>query len=262
MSASHTGFVVLPKFILQNPDLTPESIILYANLLHFDRKGGRGCFAKRATIAKFSNMSLHKVRNAIKVLEDNGIISVCRRRNSLTDVIKITPDCRPPVKEASRPARKAISNPCTTQEIKEFDVSTIRDNKNTQRNDICLTKTTEVGTTTDNSVLIPNSSKNSHLSSNIQKTQKTGDISASNDTPAPIPNPIHQRATEELLGHLKTQIRPKSMDTWFGNSWIEHETATEVHFRTGKGIYVADWLKDNYLGKLESITGKQVRVTA
>jgi len=186
-------------------------------------------------------MSLHKLRNAIKVLEDNGIISVCRRRNSLTDVIKITPDCRPPIKEARRPARKAISNPCTTQEIKEFDVSTIRDNKNTQRNDICLTKTTEVVT-------------------NNQKTSKTKVDLEKDTTPSPIPNPIHQRATEELLGHLKTQIRPKSYEVWFGNSWIEHETDKEVHFRTGKGIYVADWLKDNYIGKLESITGKRVRV--
>lgn len=262
MSKSHDGFVILPKFILQNKDLTPESIILYANLLHFCRKGGRGCFAKRSTISKFSNMSLHKLRNAIKVLEDNGIISVCRRRNSLTDVIKITPDCRPPIKEARRPARTPISNSQDTHEIKEFDTSSLRDNNNTQENNICPTTTTEVVTTTDNSVPIPNSSKNSHLSRRNQKPHKTNDISASTDTPAPLPNPIHQQATEELLGHLKTQIRSKSMETWFGNSWIEHETENEVHFRTGKGIYVAGWLKDNYIGKLERITGKQVRVTA
>jgi len=186
-------------------------------------------------------MSLHKLRNAIKVLEDNGIISVCRRRNSLTDVIKITPDCRPPIKEARRPAHKAISNPCPTQEIKVFDTSSLRDNKNTQENNICPTTTTEVVTTN-------------------QKTSKTKVDLEKDTTPAPIPNPIHQRATEELLGHLKTQIRPKSYEVWFGNSWIEHETDKEVHFRTGKGIYVADWLKDNYIGKLESITGKRVRV--
>lgn len=263
MSNSHDGFVILPKFILQNKDLTPESIILYANLLHFCRQGGRGCFAKRSTISKFSNMSLHKLRNAIKVLEDNGIISVCRRRNSLTDVIKITPDCRPPIKEARRPARQAISKPRTTQEIKVFDTFSLRDNNNTQENNICpTTTTTEVVTTPKKAVPTPNSSKNSHLSRRNQKTHKTSDISASNDTPAPLPNPIHQRATAELLGHLKTQIRPKSYEVWFGNSWIEHETVNEVHFRSGKGIYVADWIKDNYIGKLERITGKQVRVTA
>ena len=116
-----SGFVALPKFILQNSSLTPDSIVLYANLLHFDRGGGRGCFCKRETLSRFSNLSLHKIRNAIKVLEDNGVISVVRRRNSLTDVIKITPDSRPPIKESRRSIRKPVSKPRNTQEVKEVN---------------------------------------------------------------------------------------------------------------------------------------------
>ncbi len=53
------GFVALPKFILQNPKLTPDSIVLYCQLLHFDRHGSKhGCIDRRETLSRFSNLSL------------------------------------------------------------------------------------------------------------------------------------------------------------------------------------------------------------
>ena len=253
MDTSSSGFVAIPKFILQNPDLTPESIILYANLLHFDRgKDSKGCYARRSTISKFSNLSLHKVRNGIKVLEEHGIITVIRRRNSLTDIIKITPDCRPPIKEvpirapkSRKPAQhtKPLSKSRNTYEIKEFNTYLIEKNKTVQTNDICSTRTTEVVT-------------------NTHKPHKNTSFAEQGTTIEPQPNKLHQHATEVLLSQLKPLIRQKSFEVWFSNCWIENQTEHSVHFRSGKGIYVADWIKQNYIGQLKRLTGKQVTVTA
>jgi hypothetical protein len=78
--------------------------------------------------------------------------------------------------------------------------------------------------------------------------------------PSPKPNQHYQQATAELLDHLKSKISPKSIDAWFGNSWIEKQTDTEVIFRTGKGPYVADWLSHNYIAHIQAFTGKAVQV--
>lgn len=261
MSNPLDGFVALPKFILQHPDLTPEAIVLYSNLLHFDRGGGRGCFAKRETISKFSNMSLHKVRNAIKVLEANGIISVVRRRNSLTDVIRINPDCRPQIKEARQRARKSvsarpkpISTSRNTQEIKDFDTSSIKSNKITQVNNTLPTDTLQ-------------RVKNNH--------ETTGKQSQETTIP-PNPNPIHVDSTEEhirpqsylkhqvstetILGQLKEKLRPQSYQTWFKDVFVANETDNQVEIFTPKGLSVANLIKDNYISTLETITHKQVSV--
>ena len=236
MDTTGSGFVVLPKFLLQNPSLTPDSIVLYANLLHFDRGGGRGCFCKRETLSRFSNLSLHKIRNAIKVLEDNGVISVVRRRNSLTDVIKITPDSRTPIKESRRSIRKPVSKPRNTQEVKEVNTSTRRDNNIVQRNNTCPTD------------------------EGVQTNPQQGVESTREGTTVPEPNPIHQRSTEEFLGTLQPQIEPRTYSVWFKDTWIETETETEVTLRTSKGLYVANYLKENYLTKIETITGKRVTI--
>lgn len=256
MDTTGSGFVVLPKFLLQNPSLTPDSIVLYANLLHFDRGGGRGCFCKRSTLSKFSNLSLHKIRNAIKVLEDNGVISVVRRRNSLTDVIKITPDCRPPIKD-SKSIRKPVSKSFDTQEVKEVDTSTRRDNNTIQRNNTCPTDTSEEETATTAPA------KDYSWSTFVQQVQtnpKQGVDSTPEGTTAPEPNPIYQRATEEFLGTLEPQIEPRTYAVWFKDTWIENATETEVTLKTAKGLYVAKYLKDNYLSQIETITGKQVTI--
>ena len=103
-ASNQDGFVMLPKLILNNTSLNPDAIILYAHLLHFDRgKGKLGCIAKRTTLANICGFSIHRVRRAVEMLEDQGIISVTRRRNSLTDKIRITPDCRPPTKSTTKP---------------------------------------------------------------------------------------------------------------------------------------------------------------
>lgn len=250
MSTTSSGFVALPKFILQNPALTPEAIVIYCQLLHFDRQNGNGCFAKRETIAKFSNLSLHKVRKAIKVLEDNGIISVLRRHNSLTDVIRITPDCRPPIKETQKehkrsqtsrnPAHhiKPTSNSREPQDLKKFKVYYNRDNNTIQDNNTLSTNTPE----------------------GVETNHKNGGKQEHGTPVEPTPNPIHLQATQELLSRIKTQIRNKSYEVWFTDTWVENETDKEVTLKTAKGLYVADYIKDNYLSKIEAITGKQVRV--
>ena len=255
MSENQSGFVALPHFILQNPDLTPESIILYANLLHFDRKGGRGCFAKRSTISKFSNMSLHKLRNAIKVLEDNGIITVCRRRNHLTDVIKITPDCRPPIKEAARrPARSSARSSNVSDLQTSLTAHSPAPARKPSSSDI-----RDCHNAVSNS-LISSSSKDITQEETNKICNTTAPEGVGQQATAPEPNPQYQQATDELLGHLKTKLGPRSLDAWFTDSWIEKATDTEVIFRTGKGRYVADWLSNNYLGHIRDFTGKAVTV--
>lgn len=251
MSKSNAGFVAIPKLILQNSCLTPDAIVLYLNLLHFDREGGKGCFCKRSTLSKFSNLSLHKVRNAIKVLEDNGIISVVRRRNSLTDVIRITPDCRPPIKEVPKRAPKSrkpahhikpILTSRNTQEIKNFNVSTNRDNKTIQVNNTLSANNPEG---------FPTTNQNNHKHRVKQKQIAPLE---------PLPIQLHQRATNELLSQIKPLIRKKSYEVWFADCSVYDETETEVILHTAKGSYVADYIKFKYLSKLEAITHKQVRI--
>ena len=190
-------------------------------------------------------MSLHKVRNAIKVLEDNGIISVVRRRNSLTDVIRINPDCRPPIKEARQRARKSvsarpkpISKPLIPQEIKDFNTSSLKSNNITQTNNTLPTDTLQ-------------RVKNNHETTGKQSRETTNQ---------PEPKPIHQDSTKTILGQIKKQIRTQSYQTWFKDVFVANETDNQVVIFTPNGLSVADYIKDNYISTLETITSKQVSV--
>ena len=145
------------------------------------------------------------------------------------------------LKEAKsrKPAhRQPVSKPCTPQEVKEFNLSSLKANKTKQENKTCPTANSE----------------------RVQKPQPNRVESTQEEPLESIPNPIHQRATDELLGTIQGHIQPRSYEVWLKDIWVENETDTEVTLKTPKGFYVANYIKDNYLSKIESITGKQVRV--
>ena len=79
------GFTKIPNEILLDRNLDPIAKIVLAGLGYYDR--GRGCFAKRTTMAKLLNVSIYQLRKALKVLEEGGYIVINKRHNGHTDVI-------------------------------------------------------------------------------------------------------------------------------------------------------------------------------
>lgn len=231
-----TGFVMLPKFILQNTALTPCSIVLYANLLHFDRKNGNGCYCKKETLARFCNMSLFQVRASLKILEAEGIISILKRYNGLTDVIKINPDCRPQQKS------KRVKQSSQSLGLRNPSASSIIKNNTTQVNNIRRTETPE----------------------GVVKQQPKKDtiegISPAQPPTTITPNLKYAPLTKTILDQIRPQIRPQSFSTWFADVFVEKETDTEVEIFTPGGVQVAGWLKEHYLSLLEGVAGKQVKI--
>ena len=80
------GFSKLPNAVLLDSTLDPTAKIVLAGLDYYDR--GRGCFAKRTTMAKLLNVSIYQLRKALKVLEENGYIVIHKRHHGLTDIIR------------------------------------------------------------------------------------------------------------------------------------------------------------------------------
>lgn len=239
------GFVALPKLILQNPNLTPDSIVLYCHLLHFDRNGSKqGCIAKRSTLERFSNLSLHRIRKSISNLEDEGIISVVRRRNGLSDRIRINPDCRPKINEPKKvqAPKKHLSTPragadlsgtdelkpLNTREIKDFNVSTIKNKKITQVKEI-----EAIGT--------------NQLELDVEEMKGPTDY-------------YLRRSSMERRRQIKKSIRPQPFNEWFSNSWVVHEDLERIKLAIPANDYTADFVNQNYANKLHQITGKSVEI--
>ena len=242
------GFVILPKFILHNTNLNADAVRLYANLLHFDRgKIGLGCIAKRSTLSQICGFSIHRVRKAVKLLEDEGIISVIRRRNGLTDRIRITPDCRPPTKSStSKPKsrKKRVAESSSLKAEPNIKLSSYKANKTKQGNKRVLDTITS-SPSTDKSHLHPKQPPKPSVES----------------TPPLTPIPKHQPATERLHDDIKGVIRPHSYSYWWeGKTAIENEDANSITIRCIDD-FTADWLHTNYLSLVEGISGKKVIFT-
>ena len=245
------GFVIIPKGILNNTALTPDAVILYARLLHYDRgKIGLGCIAKRCTLGKICGFSIHRVRRAVKLLEDEGIISVIRRRNGLTDRIRITPDCRPPTKtikaipKSNRGKKKRVAESSSLKEVPNIKLSSLKANKTKQGNKRGLSKITSS----------PSTDK-------PETPQKQPSKTPIESTPPLTPIPKHQPATERLHDDIKGVIRPYSYSYWWeGKTAIENEDANTITIRCIDD-FTADWLQTNYLTLVEGISGKKVKFT-
>jgi len=243
-SSMSNGFVALPKLILQNPNLTPDSIVLYCHLLHFDRNGSKhGCIARRETLSKFSNLSLHRIRRGLATLEDEGIITVTRRRNGLSDRIRINKECRPKINEPKKvqAPKKHLSTPragadlsgtdelkpSNTQEIKDFNVSTIKNNKITQVKEIETTRT--------------------DLKGSVEEMKGPTDY-------------YLRRCSLERRRQIKKSIRPQPFNEWFSNSWVVHEDLERIKLAIPANDYAADFVNQIYANKLHQITGKSVEI--
>jgi len=236
------GFVALPKLILQNPNLTPDSIILYCHLLHFDRNGSnQGCIARRSTLSRFSNLSLHRIRKGISNLEDEGIITVVRRRNGLSDRIRINPDCRPQLNQ-----RKKVQAPKTdlstpqaaadlpdgtelkalTPRVKNFNTSTIKLKR------LVTNKIDSIGT----DVL--------ELDKEMQGP-KDGYL---------------RRCSMERRREIKKSIRPGAYNQYFAKSWVVHEDLERIKIAIPANDYTADFVNENYADKIKIITGRDIEI--
>ena len=238
------GFVALPKLILQNPNLTPDSIILYCHLLHFDRNGSnQGCIARRSTLSRFSNLSLHRIRKGISNLEDEGIITVVRRRNGLSDRIRINPDCRPQLNQ-----RKKVQAPKTdlstpqpaadlpgpdelkpsNSRVKDFNSSLLENNKTIQ----VINKIDSIGT----DVL--------ELDKEMQGP-KDGYL---------------RRCSMERRREIKKSIRPGAYNQYFAKSWVVHEDLERIKIAIPANDYTADFVNENYADKIKIITGRDIEI--
>ena len=242
------GFVAIPKHILQNSELTPESIVLYAHLLHIDRgPKGLGCIAKRSTLSKMSGLSLHKLRNAILNLEENGIVSVIRRRNSLTDRIRINPDCRPKLstsRKSGSSSPKTQSKSLNTQEVKKVNPSTIKPNNTTQVNEI-------------------GSQNNSNVITEEKITDKPTEIVSKENvesTRVYNPTPILLLRTEVVREELKRSIREASYEEYFKDISVFSECNRILTLYTPKGSVYRDFITNKFCNDLNKIFDKHVRV--
>lgn len=84
------GFTKCPNDILFSRKLTPNAKLLYTSLNFWDRGHGRGCFASKATISSMVGLSLFQVRNALRELAEELLITIEKRGQGKTDVIFLT----------------------------------------------------------------------------------------------------------------------------------------------------------------------------
>jgi hypothetical protein len=237
------GFVALPKLILQNPNLTPDSIVLYCNFLHFDRHGSnQGCIARRSTLSRFSNLSLHRIRKGISNLEDEGIITVTRRRNGLSDRIRINPDCRPQLNQPKK-VRIPKNHLSTPQPPADLPDATELKPSNSRVKDF-------------NSSLLKNKT--------IQVTNKIDSIGTDvleldKEMQGPKDGYL-RRCSMERRREIKKSIRPGAYNQYFANSWVVHEDLERIKLAIPANDYTADFVNENYADKIKDITGRDIEI--
>lgn len=260
-TSGNDGFVMLPKFILNHTNLNPDAIVLYMNLLHYDRGAGKlGCIAKRTTLANICGFSIHRVRRAVKMLEDEGIISVIRRRNSLTDRIRITPDCRPPTKPTTT---KPKSTTNTYPQPKVHDSNSrekVRESSFLNELPNIKTSTLKANNTKQENNIGPNPLNSLTSTAETNTTLNTPPIPYRQPSPKPPPNPEHLQATARLKSRIKPQIRDVSYNYYFSNISVVAETDESVCLSTPQGDFIAKFIQDHYSPKIGAILGKDVKV--
>ena len=84
---SNPGFVLILNEVILDPTLSAEAKATFGVLTHFDR--GRGCFCKKETLARFTKLSLFRLRKALRELKDRGRITIQSRKMGMTDLIRI-----------------------------------------------------------------------------------------------------------------------------------------------------------------------------
>ena len=84
---STPGFVLIFNDIILDPTLSAEAKATFGVLTYFDR--GRGCFCKKETLARFTKLSLFRLRKALRDLKDRGQITIQPREMGMTDLIRV-----------------------------------------------------------------------------------------------------------------------------------------------------------------------------
>ena len=261
-TSGNDGFVMLPKFILNHTNLNPDAIVLYCNLLHFDRGAGKlGCVAKRTTLANICGFSIHRVRRAVKLLEDEGIISVIRRRNSLTDRIRITPDCRPPTKSTTRPKPTTdLSTPTAPNSNRRKK----RVRESPPLNDLPNIKcsTLKANDTEQGINIGPNPSNSLTSTAETKTTPISPPISYRQPSPAPPLNPKHLQATERLKSRIRHQIRDASYLRYFADILVVSEDDNCLILHTPKGNLYKEFISNRFYDDLKEILGKEICIVS
>ena len=128
------GFTKCPNDILFSRKLTPNAKLLYTSLNYWDRGHGRGCFASKETISSMVGLSLFQVRNALRELTEELLITIEKRGQGKTDVIFLTSRLK-----VSSTLPSIIVEEDVNEE--ELDPKTIEDvvesKKNTEKTAIC-----------------------------------------------------------------------------------------------------------------------------
>lgn len=218
------GFTKCNNKLLFDNDLSPISKLVFVGISYHDR--GRGCWAKKTTLARLLNVSIYQLRKALKELEEQGFILIHKRHNGHTDIIRV-------VKNTSTHSVANTATPLITDEIevneielddkKPIDVVENKDNKQEELQDE------------------PTRPQTGHTAPNEVK-----------------PLPIHKDSTEDLLRSINERIRPQSFSYWFDKkvavSFVDDASITIRCI----DAFSAKWLAGNYTPLIEGITGKQV----
>ena len=128
-------FIKADTKILFGSDLKPLSRLVLVGRRYFDRGNGRGCFAKKETIAEMMGMSLHQLRRGLKELADKDYICIERNGQGRADTIWLTNIEENEVPEVKKIKAPTLSHRSTSIEVEHNDTSNDVDkDKNT-----CLT---------------------------------------------------------------------------------------------------------------------------
>ena len=82
------GFTQVPNFILENPDLSVGSKVVYAMFLRYAWNDNH-CFPGQDTLAKHIGMSIGRVNQFIKELESVGLVEIKKRGQGKTNLYKL-----------------------------------------------------------------------------------------------------------------------------------------------------------------------------
>jgi hypothetical protein len=219
------GFTKAPNKLLFNNSLTPISKLVMVGLSYYDR--GRGCFAKRTTLAAMLNVSMYQLRKAIQELLDAELIVIHRRGYGKTSIIRVL---------ANTPAVQASNT--AAHKIKVYEEEEIEEE------------------------FVPKQPEDSiENNTDTQETPQDGFSGALEEPTAPTtipPIPQHHEGTQELLRAINERIRPQSFNSWFkGKIAISYEDDEAMTIRC-LDRFIAGWLEDNYTALVEGIVNKKV----
>lgn len=122
-----TGFTIQPNSILLNPSISVEAKSVFNLLKYFDRGHGRGCFAKKETLAHYLSLSPYRLRKALGELVQLSLIEIERRGQGHTDVIRVIQreDDQPdPIDEMVVAEEEGIAEEMEPLEVHSVEVQT------------------------------------------------------------------------------------------------------------------------------------------